>query len=289
MVSDRILARGVERAVRSIGFAEPLLWVNNHAFALLATRTGWRSLYDVTDDWLIASCTDRERLRRMRDEAMLMAHASEVVVCSPTLAATRGRYRPVTLLTNAVDIDWVRAPAARPNDMPPGPVACYVGTLHEDRLDIGLCLDLGARLTGKGSLVLVGPDILSVESRQHLASRDNIVVLGARPHSSIPGYLQHADVLVVPHRRTPFTESLDPIKAYEYRAVGRPVVATPVAGFRDVGAPVVVAAGSHFVEAVAAAISSHLTPPELLSAPGGLPTWQTQAKLMQDILLRMAG
>jgi hypothetical protein len=30
-----------------------------------------------------------------------------------------------------------------------------------------------------------------------------------------------------------FTDSLDPIKLYEYAAAGRPVVSTPVAGFRD--------------------------------------------------------
>jgi glycosyltransferase involved in cell wall biosynthesis len=41
-------------------------------------------------------------------------------------------------------------------------------------------------------------------------------------------------VLVVPHVVTPFTDSLDPIKLYEYQAAGRPVVSTPVGGFRDV-------------------------------------------------------
>ena len=32
---------------------------------------------------------------------------------------------------------------------------------------------------------------------------------------------------------TAFTDSLDPIKLYEYQAVGRPVVSTAVAGFRE--------------------------------------------------------
>jgi hypothetical protein len=50
----------------------------------------------------------------------------------------------------------------------------------------------------------------------------------------VPAYLQHADVVIVPHVITPFTESLDPIKAYECQAIGTPTVATPVAGFRDI-------------------------------------------------------
>ena len=53
----------------------------------------------------------------------------------------------------------------------------------------------------------------------------------------MPGYLQHADVVIVPHVVSPFTESLDPIKAYECLAVGRPTVATPVPGFRELGDP----------------------------------------------------
>jgi len=61
-----------------------------------------------------------------------------------------------------------------------------------------------------------------------------VVLIGPRASEEVPAYLQHADVLVVPHVVTPFTDSLDPIKLYEYQAARRPVLATAVAGFRDV-------------------------------------------------------
>ena len=78
----------------------------------------------------------------------------------------------------------------------------------------------------------------------------------------------------------PFTESLDPIKAYECLAAGRPTVSTPVAGFRDLGAPVVVADRDGFV----AAVPERSTPgpaPRPRRAPmcppgaGGPPPWPT--------------
>ncbi len=50
---------------------------------------------------------------------------------------------------------------------------------------------------------------------------------------------------------TPFTESLDPIKAYECVALGRPTVSTPVAGFRDLGGRIVSVDRGQFVAAVA--------------------------------------
>ena len=49
--------------------------------------------------------------------------------------------------------------------------------------------------------------------------RPNVHLLGARPYEDVPAYLQHADVVIVPHRVSPFTESLDPIKAYECLAI----------------------------------------------------------------------
>ena len=56
---------------------------------------------------------------------------------------------------------------------------------------------------------------------------------------------------MVPHLVNAFTESLDPIKAYEYAAVGRPVVTTPVAGFRELAdARITVAEGADFADAV---------------------------------------
>ena len=82
----------------------------------------------------------------------------------------------------------------------------------------------------------------------------SIHLLGARPYDQVPAFLQHADVVVIPHLVNPFTESLDPIKAYECLAAGRPTVATPVAGFRELGPPVVIADRERFVEAVSAAL-----------------------------------
>ena len=53
-----------------------------------------------------------------------------------------------------------------------------------------------------------------------------MVLLGPRSPDELVGYLQHADALIVPHVVDAFTDSLDPIKLYEYQAVGRPVVST---------------------------------------------------------------
>src|SRR5205814_7982737 len=125
-----------------------------------------------------------------------------------------------------------RRPRPRPADLPNGLVALYVGSLHEARLDVELVGDL-ARSLPQANIVLVGPNSLGAESRRLLSAETNVYLLGPRPYRDVPAYLQHAEVIIVPHRVTPFTESLDPIKAYECLADATPTVATHVAGFLE--------------------------------------------------------
>jgi glycosyltransferase involved in cell wall biosynthesis len=229
---DAVLFRQVRLVAHGLGLKRPLLWINDVTYAPLIEQTGWPSLYDITDDWLLAPAPPRELERLRQLDAMALARADEVVVCSPALASIRGRTRSVSLVPNAVDVEHFRKRRRRPADLPSSPSAVYVGSLHEARLDVDLVTKL-ADTNRELEIVLVGPDSLDSQSRLLLASRPNIHLLGARAYQDVPAYLQHADVVIVPHRVTSFTDSLDPIKVYECLAVETPTVATPVAGFRE--------------------------------------------------------
>ncbi|GAA3930519.1 glycosyltransferase family 1 protein [Microbacterium soli] len=250
---DERLAGAVQRAADHLGMRRPALWVNDPAAVQLAQRTGWPVLYDMTDDWLAADRPDAERERIAAGEAWLLRHARTVVACSPELVRRKSAQRAdIALVRNGVDADRYRTPLPRPSDLPDEPYALYVGTLHRDRIDVELCAATASALRGRGRLVLVGPEAWAAADARRVRDA-GVLVLGARPHDAVPAYLQHADVLVVPHRITEFTESLDPIKLYEYRAVGRPIVSTPVAGFRDADG-VRIADSAAFAEAVADAV-----------------------------------
>jgi glycosyltransferase involved in cell wall biosynthesis len=223
----------------------------------------------------------------VREEAALLAAADVVTVCSAALVRSKGSTGTRTdggpvLITNGVDLDRYRRPTDRPADLPDGPCAVYVGTLHDDRLDLELCVEAARRLAGRAGLVFVGPIALEPDQQQRLRQA-GATLLGPRHRDQVPAYLQHADVLLVPHLVNAFTDSLDPIKLYEYQAVGRPVVSTPVSGFRDAEGPITVAAGDGFVSAVAAAVTTARVP--ATDPPPELPTWSRQAELMADQLI----
>jgi glycosyltransferase involved in cell wall biosynthesis len=282
--TDRWLCHRVVDAVRRLGFSNPTLWLNDVTYAPLISRTGWPSVYDVTDDWLLAPFPPREIARLRTLDALALAHANEIVVCSPSLAASRGRDRAVTLIPNGVDSEHFRRPRPRPADLPPAPTAVYVGTLHDARLDVELVVDLAQSISTL-SVVLVGPDALPTADRRRLSGERNISLLGPRAYADVPAYLQHADVVLVPHRVTPFTESLDPIKAYECLAVETPTIATPVAGFRELARSITVAPREAFVAAVQALLSAPSSQPARLSPP----SWADRARAFELVLERASG
>ncbi len=283
--ADRSLERQVLRAAHDLGLDAPLIWVNDASYARFAVRTGWPVVYDVTDDWLLTALAPRQLDRLMADERLLLERSDEVVVCSPVLQRSRGRSRKVELIPNGVDVELFQRGYPRPDALPPAPVALYVGTLHEERIDLALILEL-AEAAPDLAVVLLGPDCLSEPNSTELRRRSNVHLLGAKPYGEIPAYLQHADVVIVPHLVNPFTESLDPIKAYECLAAGRPTVTTPVAGFRHLGPPVVVAEKGRFVETtlgVLAGASPPGTPPD----PGhDIPSWHERALAMASVMDR---
>jgi teichuronic acid biosynthesis glycosyltransferase TuaH len=284
--AQRSLERQVLREVAAFGLHRPVLWVNDASYAPLVLRTGWPAVYDITDDWLLSALPQRQRARLEADEQTLMDHADAVVVCSPELARSRGALRPVELIGNGVDVERFRTPEPRPTLMPAGPTAVYVGTLHDERFDVELVVRLAAAQPDL-QIVLVGPDSLAAPVSARLQQPDNVHLLGPVPYEDVPAYLQHADVVIVPHRVNAFTESLDPIKAYECVAVGRPTVATPVAGFRGLGPPVRTADVEEFVAAVSRARSEG--PPAGTVGPPAVsvPSWQDRAQAVATVVQRV--
>jgi teichuronic acid biosynthesis glycosyltransferase TuaH len=283
-VADDVLLGQVRLAARVNGFSRPTLWINDVTYGPLISQTGWPSLYDVTDDWLLAPSPPRERERLRRLDELALAKAAEVVVCSPALAASRGGKRTVTLVPNGVDIEHFRRPQPRPVDLPTGLTAVYVGSLHDSRTDVELIVEL-AQARPELRIVLVGPNSLSAGAQQLLDAIPNVLLLGARPYGQVPGYLQHANIVIVPHLVSAFTESLDPIKAYECMAIGRPTVATPVAGFRDHSTVMNIVFRDSFVERVATVLAK----PDS-TVPHGTPTgWDERARAFEIVLVRADG
>jgi glycosyltransferase involved in cell wall biosynthesis len=78
------------------------------------------------------------------------------------------------------------------------------------------------------ALALVGTDPASETGRTLAARYPGIRLVGRVPFADVPGYLEAADVVVVPQRDSPDTRGQVPAKLFDALALGRPVVSTRV-------------------------------------------------------------
>ncbi len=239
-LNEALFRRHVRAAARRLGMQSPILWLNPHSAVHMAGQMGESQvIYDITDDWTTLTQSPALTKLTIAQDAALCRRADAVLVCSERLYEMKqGLTERLYLIPNGVDADHYKSvldgagPLPSPAEDWAKPVLGYTGTIHPDRVDVPLIEALAKRFSS-GTIALVGPNMLTGEDKQRLAACGNVVLTGPVPYAEVPEIMRAFDVCITPHRVTPFTESLNPIKLWEYLAAGKPIVATPVAGFRD--------------------------------------------------------
>jgi len=103
-----------------------------------------------------------------------------------------------------------------------GPVLGYFGVVDE-RLDYELLAALADADPG-WSIAMVGP--FTKVDPEALPQRPNLHWLGGKAYSELPALTKGMDVCMMPFALSAATEFINPTKALEYMAAGKPVVAT---------------------------------------------------------------
>lgn len=209
----------------------PILWVVDPLAAPLLA--GFRTkllVYHMIDDYqsYLPDSAGERRSEVARREGRLLEEADVVFAVSDILRQRALARNPHSyLIPNGVDNRLCAAAVADPR-VPPDmlslsrPIIGYVGVI-QSTLDFRLLDEVASGHPG-WSFVFVGPlELGSQEQGFHLLlRRENVYYLGPKPALSVPHYVKHCDVCIMPDRERPGT---DPLKLYEYLACGRPVVA----------------------------------------------------------------
>ena len=217
---------GIQRAAARQGLDRPFVITANPLVAGFGDFS-WAGpvTYYAWDDW--ESYEPRRRWWPAYAEAFsrLRAKHRRVVMAGESGIGRIRPSGPYAVVPNGLDpAEWQQPstpPAWFANQ--PRPRLLYVGSL-DSRIDTHQLRCL-ANAFPTGSLTLVGP----LTDGGHFATlRDlpNITIHPQVSRSEITGITAHADVGLIPHRRTRFTECISrPLKVYEYLAAGRPVAA----------------------------------------------------------------
>lgn len=237
-INQRLLADDVQRALRRLRWRPDVLWTYWPNTAPLLGRLGERCVvYHCIDDFAAAGypLTSTQTIAAM--ERRLCERVDLIVARTQALAEAKRAWNPRSLFLPG-GVDTARFDPARALPMPPSLAALspprlgLVGTL-DDRVDYALLLACAQALP-QASLILVGPlkgHRASPTQRAALAAlqgQANVRLLPPCPPEEAPAYLAAFDVCLIPYGDNAYTRGLSPIKLYEYLAMGKPVVSTPL-------------------------------------------------------------
>jgi glycosyltransferase involved in cell wall biosynthesis len=231
-LNGRLLPFLVGRAARRLGMRRPILWSYvPQAEALIEPLEPALVVYHCVDDIAAHALIDTASFRAA--EARFAARADLVLASAPALAA-----RMRTLSDNVLEAPNVADTELFARALEPGPVddalnalprprVVFTGAIAAAKLDIELIAAL-ARARPSWSFALVGPVGLGdpLTDISALRREPNVHLLGARAYEQLPQVLRGADVALIPYARNELTNSIFPMKVYEYLAAGLPVIAT---------------------------------------------------------------
>lgn len=202
---------------------ETIIWVTYPSPLIPGLLEGMKYgalVYEMMDDYSHIHAKSKEEIKRM--EGWFVDHADLVITTSEALAEKANKMKKgvqLRMIGNGVDYDFVNnTPKVRPpefKDMKK--IIGYVGTIH-DWIDFDL-IDYLAENRPDLQFIFVGP----VKAKR-LPLKKNIHFIGRIDYGKVPAYCNEFDVCLIPFIQGEFADTINPVKLYEYLALGKPVV-----------------------------------------------------------------
>ncbi|MDG1127004.1 MAG: glycosyltransferase [Hellea sp.] len=190
----------------------------------------FNTLNDCMDDIAGFDNTNQELIDL---EYKFMEECDRLAVSSQTLFNKYAAYNPLDIIRNAtemepfINVDHEQLTAQYTIDplknrnvprIKVGYVGAIAGWFDVDLLRSAARARPDIEFHLCGSVSCEGPEILELEP--------NIYMYGEIPYVQVPAFLSQMDVLTIPFRILPIIRSCDPVKFYEYSALGKPTVTT---------------------------------------------------------------
>ncbi|MGZ7131969.1 MAG: glycosyltransferase [Halobacteriota archaeon] len=153
----------------------------------------------------------------LRDDALSIADGKDVVMVSNGADATFFEMNK----NSSTITDYTRTGRK---------TAGYMGTYWPVNMEL---LYAAARALPEVDFLLIGP--LGKQRHQTHHRPENVFILGAKERTQLPAYLQMFDVALIPFEISTMTDAINPVKLYEYFALGKPVVATATRELKEFG------------------------------------------------------
>lgn len=187
-----------------------------------------KTVFDAVDDWSSHPNYQAWRSELVKKYSSINTVAGTAFTVSPQLLSLFPNHPNLHWIPNGVDLNFFSRPQ-NPQEFSdlPQPFAVYAGIIQE-RLDVALLSSVAQSLPSV-HFILAGPVWENLDI-QKLEAEPNVRFIGPVPYTKLPNLFSRASLGIIPHHVNRFTQSMNPLKMYEYLAAGLPVVSTPVSG-----------------------------------------------------------
>lgn len=187
-------------------------------------------VFDAIDNWLYHPQMEKYSDIIKRNYMLINNKADVIVTVSEALKQMFNNRDNVYWIPNGVDVNYFSNGLKEiGNHVNIG----YVGKIQE-RVDFDLvekCLELYPDYI----FSFAGPIYAQKQKINKLKLKyKNFVILGDIHYSKLPTFLKTIDIAIIPHKVDSFTQSMNPLKVYEYLAAGKPVITTDIAGVSNI-------------------------------------------------------
>lgn len=285
----------LRNAARKLQMSQPIVWFYHPKWLHLVNDipSARLLLYHVVDEY--ASFQDKTPARRRQVEERekeMMAQVDAVIVVSKELYEAKRPFNANTyLVPNGVNYQAYSEALADPYlpddlQMIKPPRLGYSGLIG-DKLNLNMLKDL-AQGNPEWSLVFLGRVNASKEAEiwRALRAMPNVHYLGSVEWSQVPHYVKGFDVGLMPYLQDRHSETISPLKLYDYLAAGLPIASIDIPAAREFSQYVHLAnSPQDFSQAVQAALADRT--PERRQARRDVAaqhTWEARIEQLSDLI-----
>ncbi len=259
-----------------------ILWMTNVKMFELSNQVNYKLMIHRMADDFSGFTGAYKNMIYLQNE--VIKKSDLVVVSAKNLLDKAYKYnKNVFYLPNGVDLDRFNKnnftePSEYKNINMPKVV--YVGAM-EDWFDYKLILDAADKLVDV-AFIMIGN--INVKAKKLFSNYRNIFLLGKKPHEEIPNYLNYANVGIMPFIDNRLTNSIHPLKLYEYFAAGLPVIARDLNEVREMKSPAILYKNTEEFIFLIREILNQRTDPEYYKEYASKNTWENRYKQLKEYI-----
>lgn len=222
-----------------LGFKTHWAWTYNPTVSeIIKSLHPKKIIYHSVDDLSASPGMDSQWIQR--EEAKLLKIADHIFCTSQKIFDHCSKIAPMKshYFPNVVDLhhfNKARTITTLPKDLVtiPTPRIGFIGAISSYKVDFEM-IHRAAKEHPEWSFVMIGKvGEGQPETEISLLKLPNIHLLGARSYTLLPSYLAGFDIAMIPSPINEYTQSMFPMKFFEYLAAGKKVVASAIDSLKE--------------------------------------------------------